>query len=164
VLSRGAAQTWCFGMAGTTITTWDRFEEQAGRQWRCCQSGCATPPRVGLSLEALLSSIQFKYRLCVCEDYAQGAGIEEAGTHARAHCFALKPAKTGTPVATVTLRTASAEKPFYRWPKVYGELDGGEERWVMQLEERLEFSFKRVRTLSHHKAHLLAISSCLRTL
>ena len=49
--------------------------------------------------------------------------------------FALKQAKTGTPVAEVIRRMGVSEQTFYRWKKVYGGLGVGELWLVKQLED-----------------------------
>jgi putative transposase len=49
--------------------------------------------------------------------------------------FALKQAKTGTPMAEIVRRMEMSEQTFYRWKKVHGGLGVGELRRLKQLED-----------------------------
>lgn len=49
--------------------------------------------------------------------------------------FALRQAASGTPVGEITRKMGVSEVTFYRWKKVYANLDVAEIRKLKQLEE-----------------------------
>jgi len=49
--------------------------------------------------------------------------------------FALRQATSGTPVSEITRKMGVSDVTFYRWKKVYANLDVAETRRLKQLED-----------------------------
>ena len=68
--------------------------------------------------------------------------------------FALRQAKTGTPVKEVIRKMGISEQTFYRWKKLYGGLGPSEVRRLKPLEEENRRLKQMVADLSLDK-HML---------